>query len=75
LFSGWNAIAFCLITRAKTGLQQAAFSWRLDSSIGVVLESLTGRIQKIISTVLAGKTPGILMNFFGAKKDGAKASR
>ena len=25
---------------------QAAFSWRLDSSIGVVLESLTGRIQK-----------------------------
>ena len=46
---------------------QAAFSWRLDSSIGVVLESLTGRIPKIISTVLAGKTPGILMNFFRQK--------
>lgn len=45
---------------------QAAFSWRLDSSIGVVLESLTGRIPKI-STVLAGKTPGILMNFFRQK--------
>jgi len=26
--------------------KHTAFSWRLDSSIGVVLESLTGRIQK-----------------------------
>jgi hypothetical protein len=35
-------------------------------------ESLTGRIQKI-STVLAGKTPGILINFFAAKKDRRKS--
>jgi len=57
----------------EVGCMQAAFSWRLDSSIGVVLESLTGRIPKIISTVLAGKTPGILMNFFFAKKDRRKS--
>jgi hypothetical protein len=75
-FSGWNTIAFCLTLRKLARGFCCVSGGRLDSSIGVVLESLTGRIAKNI-TVLAGKNLGIHPNQLFRRQKGPahKASR